>query len=63
MRVGTKVKVLDNNAAPSIAGQVGVVIWRRASKWVRVRLDDHKQPLGPQQKGWFLPLSAVMRVN
>ena len=62
MRVGTKVRVLANEASPTIEGQVGVVIWRRARKWVRVRIDSHAQPFGPQNKGWFLPLHAIERV-
>lgn len=63
MRVGTKVRVLDNNVAPNLTGSNGVVIWRRAKKWVRLRIDDHREPFGPSGKGWFLPTTAIERVK
>jgi hypothetical protein len=58
-RTGKHVRILPNNMHPDLAGRVGVIIWRRAQKFVRVRLDDHTQPLGPNGKGWFLPASKV----
>lgn len=61
MRVGTKVRVLANVASLDIEGQTGVVIWRLARKWVRVRLDSHASPFGPQNKGRLLPLHAIER--
>ena len=59
IRVGTKGRVIDNVMQPHLAGSDATVIWRFGSKWCRVRLDDHPEPLGPEGKGWFLPQSAV----
>lgn len=62
MKVGTSVRIIDNVMHPELVGSVGVVIWRRANKWVRVRLDGHASPFGHDGKGWFLPLRAIERV-
>lgn len=59
IRVGTKARIMDNLVHPNLAGSEATVIWRRGKRWVRVRVDTHAQPLGPEGKGWFLPQSAV----
>ena len=59
MRIGTSVVVLPNEMQPSIEGMTGKVVARSYRKWVRIRLDAHKMPLGEDGKGWFLPTVAV----
>ena len=59
IRLGTNIRINNNVLHPALIGQTGTVIWRRGQKFVRVRLDNHEQPLGSQGNGWFLPQSAV----
>lgn len=59
MRVGSTVTVTENGTQPSLVGYTGTIIWRGGRKWVRIRIDNHRQPMGHSGKGWFLPYSAV----